>query len=190
MKRTRSSSLKWKTGLLGFSVLTLFSCSSLAGAEGDAVAAADEKKETKEEEKREIPEAVFVDDHTNGGVDPFFPKSTRRLPEPPPPKEDPKPVVQETPKKEEPPPPPPDPYMDLTLKGVLGGRRPIATISTTLKNYQMEVNEERVVRLPDHEGGVQQMILKVIKIEDQAVIVKLGETNEQRRLKLPVRSSF
>jgi len=37
---------------------------------------------------------------------------------------------------------------------------------------------------------VQQMILKVIKIEDQAVIVKLGETNEQRRLKLPVRSSF
>lgn len=177
--RRGTDKLLLSVAVAAFTVSTL----SLKSAE---VTPEETEKAEDESEEVVIPTAIFVDDYKNKGLDPFFPNSDRRLPEPP------KPVVkaEEMKKEEEPPPPPPptDPYDDLVLKGVLGGRRPIATVSTTVKNYQVEPGEQRIVKVPDHiNGGVKQVMMKVTKIDADSVMVIIGDTSEPRSLKMPAK---
>jgi len=184
-----------------FVLAALFGAVSVASGQqegadggGDAAPAADAEQELV------VPKSVFVveprDKMPKEGIDPFFPKSKRRDPVPkgPTPEEiaaaKAAAAAAAAAKKEEAPPPPPDPFDDLTLKGVIGGRVPMATINTSVKNYYFGKGEWRMVQVPDHaQGGVREIRLECVEFQSGKVIVKVGDKPEKRELKLPPRPS-
>jgi len=145
-----------------------------------------------------IPKSVFVvepiQQKVKEGVDPFHPNSRRRDPGPTPEE-----IAAEQARlaaeaeaaaaeKETAPPPPSDPFDDLTLKAVIGGRRPLATISTSVKNYYFAPGEWRMVLVPNHvEGGQRQVRLECVSVTAKGVTLKIDNKDEVRPLKLPLK---
>ncbi len=181
-------------------LLTVSACLALGGLVAQVGAAEGEAKEAGAEEEKSgypelvVPQSVFLSEARDvmpkKGLDPFFPKSKRRDPAP----KGPTPEELEAQrikaemekKKEEAPPPPPDPFDDLTLKGVLGGRRPLATIHTTVKNYYFSPGEWRMVKVPDHtKGGEREVRLECVSVSAESVKLKIDNKPEVRVLELP-----
>ena len=150
------------------------------------------------EEEFKIPESVFLseprDKSPKEGVDPFFPASKRRdpIPKGPTPEElaemERLKREQEEKEKETAPPPPPDPFDDLTLKAVIGGSRPMATIGTSVKNYYFAPGEWRMVLVPNHiEGGERMVRLECVSVSAKGVTLKIDNKDDVRPLKLPMK---
>ena len=170
-------------------------------APADADGAAEPEKAEEEEVELQIPQSVFVSEprqkSPKEGLDPFFPKSTRRDPLPPEPTPEElaaKKAAEEAAAKKAAeaesaaPPPPSDPFDDLTLKAVIGGRRPLATISTGLKNYYFAPGEWRMVQVPNHaEGGVRLVRLECVSVDAKGVTLKIDNKDEVRPLKMPLK---
>ncbi len=145
-----------------------------------------------------IPESVFLseprDKSPKEGVDPFFPASKRRdpIPKGPTPEElaemERLKKEQEEKEKSTAPPPPPDPFDDLTLRAVIGGSRPMATIGTSVKNYYFAPGEWRMVLVPNHiEGGQRMVRLECVSVSSKGVTLKIDNKDEVRPLKLPMK---
>ena len=141
----------------------------------------------------EIPKSEFTD-KIGAGKDPFFPNSIRRLPvvpKPPTPPIPPQPpgtnsqtinVSTNVPTVDPPPPPPPKPKASsfLSLKGVFLGKAKSASISTTVRLYDMSPGDSIVVRLPDF-GPVR---IKCIEIKARSVIIEVEGEEERVELRL------
>ncbi len=163
------------------------------GGEGES-----KEKAAEEPAALVIPKSVFVVEpiqkKVKEGVDPFHPNSRRRDPGPTPEE-----IAAEKArlaaeaaaaeaKKEAAPPPPSDPFDDLTLKAVIGGRRPLATISTSVKNYYFAPGEWRMVLVPNHiEGGQRQVRLECVSVTAKGVTLKIDNKDEVRPLKMPLK---
>ena len=82
---------------------------------------------------------------------------------------------------------PPDPFNDLELKGVISGRRPMATIFTRHKNYLFSPGEWRMVKVPNVKNGeLREIRLECVSITGDEVTVKLENKLELRTLSMPV----
>lgn len=139
------------------------------------------------------PKSVFISEpkelENKKTLDPFFPKSVRRNPIPK------GPTPEELKRIEEEKAAaaaaeaekvlPPDPFDDLELKGVIGGSRPMATISTRHKNYLFSPGEWRMVKVPNVKTGeLREVHLECVSIEGQEVSIKLDSKPELRKLNL------
>ncbi|MBI5774019.1 MAG: hypothetical protein HZA89_09795 [Verrucomicrobia bacterium] len=138
----------------------------------------------------EIPKSLFVDDFKIG-KDPFNPASTRRNPAPP----KPPPVVPGTPgspadppKPPPPPPPPPRPSEFISLKGVLGGARPLAMINTTVKSYDIEAGEQISVKVPEATKLPDARVkVKCVEIKTDSIVIEIEGEPGRHELRLPRR---
>jgi len=82
---------------------------------------------------------------------------------------------------------PPDPFNDLERKGVIGGRRPMATIYTRHKNYLFSPGEWRMVKVPNVKNGeLREIRLECVSIKGDEVTIKLENKPEVRTLSMPV----
>ncbi len=112
-----------------------------------------------------IPKAVFQTNVDNGGIDPFFPKSTRRMP-----------VVQAT-----------EPAAGvkgaakastlLKLKGIVagGGKRKLALIN----NREFAAGESNTVMAEDIP-----VVVHCIEIREDSVVVRMGSKPELHELRM------
>lgn len=164
----------------------------------DAPEGGEKEKAAEAPAKLVIPRSVFVvepiEKKVKEGIDPFHPNSRRRDPGPTPEE-----IAAEKARlaaeaaaqeavKDSAPPPPSDPFDDLTLKAVIGGRRPLATISTSIKNYYFAPGEWRMVLVPNHvEGGQRLVRLECVSVTAKGVSLKIDNKDEVRPLKLPLK---
>lgn len=114
-----------------------------------------------------IPKSVFQTDVANGGIDPFFPKSTRRMP-----------VVQST-----------EPVAGakvtgkvsalLKLKGIVAGagKRKLALIN----NREFAAGESNTVMAEDNP-----VVVHCIEIRESSVVVRVGSKPELHELRMRV----
>ncbi|MHB8521741.1 MAG: hypothetical protein ACYDH9_13410 [Limisphaerales bacterium] len=117
----------------------------------------------------EIPKSVFTDD-LKQGIDPFFPKSTRRQPKN---AANPKSGVAAQPQ---------DPLAEITLNGILGtSRRRIATIN----NRPFETGEVGEITLT----GGKRIQIKCLQIDATSVEIAV-EGQPERKKKLNLRKEF
>lgn len=117
----------------------------------------------------EIPKSVFIDD-LKQGIDPFFPKSTRRQPKA---TANSKPGVAAQPQ---------DPLAEITLNGILGtGRRRIAAIN----NRPFEAGEVGEITLT----GGKRIQIKCLRIDATSVEIAV-DGQPDRKKKLNLRKEF
>lgn len=196
MRTTLHGVLKRVFGLCAAVVLIGVHGSVAHGQQEAAETGGEAKADEGDAQEFVVPQSVFVveprDKMPKEGIDPFFPKSKRRDPVPkgPTPEEiaAAKAAAAAAAAEKAKPPPPPDPFDDLTLKGVIGGRVPMATINTSVKNYYFGKGEWRMVQVPDHaNGGVREIRLECVEVQSGKVILKVGDKPGTRELKLPPR---
>jgi len=138
----------------------------------------------------EIPKSLFVDDYKNKSArDPFFPASTRRDPAPPPPpKADVQAAGSVTNAPPPPPPPPPKASEFISLKGLLGGARPLAMINTTVKSYDLEAGEQISVKVPEATKLPDARVkVKCVEIKADSIVIEIEGEPGRHELRLPRR---
>ena len=113
-----------------------------------------------------IPKSIFVTNDVSS-KDPFFPNSRRW----PPQTATTRPATNTTPVVER-----PDPSSQLILTGITAGAKPIASIN----GLTFAEGEEQDVRVP---GG--RIRIKVLKIEEKAVLISVPSQRDPVRLALP-----
>jgi len=148
-----------------------------------------------------VPQSVFLSEdkevENKTTVDPFFPKSVRRAPTPKGPTPEELAEIERKKKEAEAAAAAaaeakrlaelkPDAFDDLELKGVIGGRRPMATIFTRHKNYLFAPGEWRMVKVPNvNTGELREVRLECVSIKGDVVTIKLEDKPEERILGMP-----